>query len=472
MNIIATTTHPVYRHRQDTGASCGRACAQMIISSLSQAGSAANTPIAVAQETLRTRETNPIDIELWWFTEPAELCGLLANAPELAATDRDWRVAAHSTADKLLADLILSMQAHGRPAAVTIGANEHWVVLTTVRKEGTHQVFEFLNPLPSDLVHAGPFQHRYQDPDCGLDQQQMAVVNTGNELADLNLKIKGFPKPTKIHVVSPPGEVKPGAKLPPTSSVGTLANKAVGVTFGPKPALTAINQLAREIKSSRLKQTRLMATNPVEVVRSGLRTQLRAFTSSFDIRPVQRVLTAPDLAIRATRVIQDVQQANLKYVLASGFSQQAKAGFIAAFDSSVNGELLHVQVTRDEALIRSLARAAGETLYWTSAQTSHFPPMALPYYVFRRKPGHPKRLIRLYDDVEGEVMTSPLRSPGPGREPLCLRSGPTRQAPQGRAPGPVVAAGPRGDRQGAGHRRRPDPARRGRPDRAGRAHRA
>lgn len=404
MNIITTTTHPVYRHRQDTGVACGRACAQMIISSLSQAGSAANTLIAVGQETLRTREINPIDIELWWFTEPAELRGLLANAPELAAADKDWRVAAHPTADKLLADLILSMQAHGRPAAVTIGANEHWVVLTTVRKEGTHQVFEFLNPLPSDLVHAGPFQHRYQDADCGLDQQLMVVVNTGNALADLNLKIKGIAKPTTIKVVSPAGEVKKGAKLPPASTVGSLTNKAVGVTFGPKPAVTAINALARELKSSRLQQTRLMAADPVDVVRSGLAAQFRAFTSSFEISPVQRILAAPDLAIQAIRVIQDVQQPNLKYVLASGFSQQAKAGFIAAFDSSVTGELLHVQITRDEALIRSLARAPGETLYWTTAQTSHFPPMAMPYFVFRRKPGQPNTLVRLYDDVEGEVM--------------------------------------------------------------------
>lgn len=409
MTIVASTTHPVFRHRQDTGVSCGRACGQMIISSLSQAGSAANALIAVEQETLRTRETNKIDIEHWWFTEPDELCALLQSAPELTPADQNWRVAAHSSANKLLADLILAIQVHGRPAAVTTGTNEHWMVLAEVQKNTLgQQVFVFLNPIPSSLpvdTQAGNiFQHQYMDAECGLDQKPMIVVNRGNELADLNLKIGGFTAPKKIHIVSPPGEHRPGAKLPPPSGVGAYTGKAVGVVFGAPPPATAITQLARELKAALLPQLRVMAANPIEVVRVGWQAQLRQLVATFDIKAVQRTLLAADLAMVDTRLVEDLSNPNSTFVLCSGYSNQLKSGFIAAFDPSSQAELLHMQVTDDLKLVNSLKRFPGERTYWTASQTSHFPPLAMPYFVFRRSPGDPALLTRLYDDAEGVVM--------------------------------------------------------------------
>jgi hypothetical protein len=419
MTTFASTTHPVYRHRQDTGVACGRACAQMIISSLGQAGSVATTLIAVEQETLRTREANRIDIEHWWFTEPDELCALLSSAAELSATDRDWRVAAHPSSDKLLADLILGMQAHGRPAAVTTGANEHWMVLTEVQSNNLgQQVFVFLNPIPSsipvDTLAGISFQHQFMDTACGLDQQPMVVVNRGHELADLNLTVKGITPPKKIHIVSPAGEARPGDQLPPPSAVGTYSGKAIGVTFGPPPLAAAINQLAQQLKTTRLSQFRIMAPDPVDLVNSSLRTRFRSLVESFSLAPVRHTLTAPDLTIRATRLIEDLVSGGRKYVLCSGYSDQARAGFVAAFDPSTQGELLHVQITDDQELVNSLARYPGEPLYWTLEPTSHFPPLALPYFVFRKKAGHPGILIRLYDNVEGEVIIAEPEGPGPG----------------------------------------------------------
>ena len=417
--IIATTTKPVYRHQQDTGMACGRACAQMIISSLGQAGSPAATIISVEQETLRTRESNKIDIEYWWFTEPDEFRDLLATAAELSAADHDWRVASHATADKLLADLILAMQAHGRPAAVTTGAVEHWMVLTQVHENSDGRyAFHFFNPLPSPIAAnsttGGPrYQHQFMDAECGTDQQPLIVVNRGSEIADLNLKIKGFTKPKTIKILSPAGEAQAGATLPPPSTVGSYTGKAVGVAFGPAPSTNAVTQLARTLKNARLSPLRMMSANPVDVIQSGLRTQFRLLTESFDLKPLGRTLAAPDLAVTATRQIDDVEQPGVRYVLASGYSEQTRTGFVAAFDASAKGPLLHVQITNDRTLINSLASFPGETLYWTTGPTSHFPPMAMPYFVFRKKPGQPGVLIRLYDDVEGTVIAAQCEGPGP-----------------------------------------------------------
>lgn len=409
MTIIASTTQPVFRHRQDQGVSCGRACAQMIISSLGQAGTAGTTSINVEQETLRTRETNKIDIENWWFTEPDELRALLAGAPELTSANQDWRVAVHTTADKLLADLILGMQAHGRPAAVTTGTTEHWVVLTRVQQNAAgQQVFEFYNPLPSPLVHGIAFQHLYMDALCGLDQEPMVVVNRGSELADLNLKIAGIPKPTTIKILSPPGEHQAGVKLPPASAVGTYSGKAVGVAFGPRPATARITKLAGDLKTTRLSQQRIMASHPVDAVRSNLRLQFLTLTDSFDLTSVKRILGSSDLQIVATRVVEDLADRTQKYVLCTGYSNQGRAGFIAAFDAAAEGSLLHLQITTDVTLIKSLTAFPEEVLYWTLQPTSHFPPMAMPYFVFRRSPGQPDRLIRLYDGVEGSVIRADM----------------------------------------------------------------
>jgi len=381
----------------------------MIISSLAQAGSPPATKISVEQETLRTRETNKIDIQFWWFTEPDEFRELLKGAPELVATERNWRVASHAKVDKLLADLILSMQAHGRPAAVTTGATEHWMVLVGAEMNNGQLMFQFLNPLPSSLTLPGNppgFQHRFMDV-CGAGQQPLLVANQGNALADLNLTIKGFVKPTTITVVSPANEVPPKAKLPPPSTVSTYINKAVGVTFGARPPAATITQLATAIKDSRLSQLRVMASNPVDVVKSNLTVQFRTLNNAFDTKAAEQTLMATDLGIRAIRLVRDLAQSNLKYVLCSGYSQQTRSGFVAAFDSSAQGELLHVQVTNNERLINSVARFPAEALYWTTRPTSHFPPMAMPYFVFRRKPGQPNTLVRLYDDAEGEVRAFP-----------------------------------------------------------------
>jgi hypothetical protein len=409
MAIIATTTKPVYRHQQDTGRDCGRACAQMIISSLSQAGSSASTIIAVEQEELRQLETNRIDIEHWWFTEPDEFCGLLKTATDLNATDRDWRVASHSTVDKLLADLILSMQAYGRPAAVTTGAIEHWMVLIAVHKDAADKfVFLLFNPLPSSiasnvLLGAPPFQHKFMDA-CGTDQQPLLVVNHGSDIADLNLKIAGFTKPKKAKVVSPAAEVQQGVKLPPPSAVASHSGKAVGVVFGASTPTETLTLLAATLKSSRLNPARLMVSNPVDAVQSALPARFRSLTESFQIKAVQQVLMAPDLAITAIRQVTDLKQPNLKYVLCSGYSHNARHGFVAAFDGSAQADLLHVQITNDMTLIKSLAAFPGEPLFWTTEQTTHFPPMAMPYFVFRAKPGQPGTLVRLYDNAEGEVV--------------------------------------------------------------------
>ena len=84
------TTRTVYEHSQDLGSFCGRACAQMVISSLIQGPAPGSLPtpaeeaaeIPVTQEQLRLREDYDFDDTKndSWFTHPDELLKLHENS--------------------------------------------------------------------------------------------------------------------------------------------------------------------------------------------------------------------------------------------------------------------------------------------------------------------------------------------------------------------------------------------------------
>src|SRR5436190_16729848 len=101
-----TLGRALYHHCQDTPTNCGRACSQMIISSLVQSpftGSgitapASATPIIVTQDTLKNREPDSADVvrsgERHWYTHPDELLILMRDAPEYTVPgDWSWRIA-------------------------------------------------------------------------------------------------------------------------------------------------------------------------------------------------------------------------------------------------------------------------------------------------------------------------------------------------------------------------------------------
>src|SRR4029450_7104332 len=104
---LVTPAQALFRHSQDSGTSCGRACAQMVISSLTQ-GLPAATPIAVTQNALQGREGDPLDNTSTpsWFTHPDELLALLRTAAEFSTADHptEWRVASRPSLKNLLAD--------------------------------------------------------------------------------------------------------------------------------------------------------------------------------------------------------------------------------------------------------------------------------------------------------------------------------------------------------------------------------
>src|SRR5262245_26214645 len=108
------TTRPVYEHSQDQSTFCGRACAQMVISSLIQGPPTGKSPtpademqpIPVTQAELRDREPYAKDVEGTWFTHPDELLGVMTTAPELAGGLSDWRLAVLDDKDALFAEVL------------------------------------------------------------------------------------------------------------------------------------------------------------------------------------------------------------------------------------------------------------------------------------------------------------------------------------------------------------------------------
>src|SRR6185295_16676670 len=131
-----TTTLEVRRHESDdVRYDCGRACAQMIISSLTQgvlSGMAPTplqmaAPVPVGQGTLRSREANQVDVDGFWFTDPDEMVAMMQTAPELVAVGMtNWRLAHCPTKEELLAQVLASLKL-GMPAVLNIRTSDHWV---------------------------------------------------------------------------------------------------------------------------------------------------------------------------------------------------------------------------------------------------------------------------------------------------------------------------------------------------------
>ena len=153
------TNRPVYEHSQDDASFCGRACAQMVISSLIQGPPTGTSPtpadeialIPVTQDELRKREQFIVDDTKneSWFTHPDELLHIMKNAPELSGFS-DWRLAVRGDVPSIYVDLIVALQA-GMPAILNVYNNDHWVVIVGVGVDDATSnlnVMIVLDPLP------------------------------------------------------------------------------------------------------------------------------------------------------------------------------------------------------------------------------------------------------------------------------------------------------------------------------------
>jgi hypothetical protein len=381
--LTYTATDDILRHIQDNSFNCGRTCAQMIISALTLAPAAGTDPRTIAvvptQATLATRETDqpdppaPADV---WLTHPDEMLELLKDSPELlSAGTHDWRLQAYPTGKALVADVLHTLATSGMPAVVSIKQNDHWVVIKAAHRDDAGRLMiELLDPWQEPVM---PRQHFYQD-ECsdGLNGQAYIKYEvTRHALIGLDLRINARPNPPGMH---------------------DYAGLCVGILYGNAPTDEALDETMAAVVDVSPKK-RAAGRPAAEDLYDELATSARAWR----LEPVGRFLDSrPELV--ASRWVRGIESPDIEYAVMTmlagpGETGARRQGLMAAFDA--DGALQQLQFTTSEKTIRSLARFAGQDLWWT---TRWLPTLPSPFYPFARVQSQVNQYVRLVNDTSFE----------------------------------------------------------------------
>jgi hypothetical protein len=375
-----TVARALYHHCQDTGTDCGRASAQMVISSLVQSpppGSAigppgATTPVPVTQATLQCREKYPVDdtTKPSWYTYPDELRDLLKGAPEITApADKKWRIANHGTLDELLADIVLSLES-GMPSVINIEASDHWVVVVGAKVDAGNALQAILmrDPMPAD-----PRPHTYIDGcndaangESYADPWQLSRTDLGSY--DLEI-----------------------GNVPPPPGMPSYAGRYIAIINGDTPSTEVLQK-----KRARLRPNRRPPIKPEVPVMdpAKLLYALAGTAKEWSIAPLTPLLGLDP----AVRLVNDIDGSESQYILLSLFDHHKQRGAMAVFNP--DGSVKHLRFMTNVRMDATLRNAPSrEPLWWTSRP---LPTLPSPYFPFARsfKPGGPATYQRLFDGHE------------------------------------------------------------------------
>jgi hypothetical protein len=385
---VFNTDREIYRHSQDTGMNCGRACAQMVISSLLNSPSGgsgtappANTTPIIDQNTLRTREPFPVDVvsTTSWYTHPDELLKLLKKAPEFAAnsTFKNWRVAAHGTLDELLADLVVSAP-KGMPAIINVNGWDHWVLVAGLALDnGDLAYLKCLDPFPVNSL-----THTYVD-ECTVEGDGTMWgepwMPTKGQLGNLDLEMSNVP---------PPGTLTP------------YGGKFVGILHGAKPRKTDLAKVAKTLAKQG------GSNIAVALEAESLIAQLRDRAYRWNIPELQHLLGAA--VTPQVRLVKDINGSSSSYALLTLYSGQLRYGTVAAFAAPA-WTLMHFALTKNEKLDASLREFTGETLWFTRDRIATTKSTSSPYFPFRLQSSlnNVWTYRRLFDSLELESQVPP-----------------------------------------------------------------
>ena len=324
------TARPVYEHSQDKPTFCGRACAQMVISSLIQGPPTGQPPTAAdekqpipfTQDELRKREQFDLDVEGSWFRHPDELLNVMRNAPELAGGLADWRLAVFDNKHALFAELLQALKGE-MPAILNVYSFDHWVVIVAVGvDDATSRVnfMQMLDPLP----HVDDLSHTYIDSCVQEGLQYVEVVEDETyqvELAALNLAVGDSPPP-------------PG--------LTDYTGKFVALVYGrPNPGLL---DRVRQVRQHIPRLSRLLASLHEDVA----------------------------------RIVHDVRDAQAPYYVLSLFSPVLEYGVVGVFKVR---QPLHFRFTGNPRFGQSLNTHLDQSLWWTRRR---FKSLASPFFPFVR----------------------------------------------------------------------------------------
>ena len=368
----------VYEHEQDGAHDCGRACVQMVISSLvlgpptgTPPGPAdAKIPIPFTQDQLRQRELNPIDqvSVASWKTHPDELLALLTTAPELPAPLQDWRVSLHNSEGGLFLALAGALR-DGMPAVLNLYSQDHWAVVVGAGVDvgGALEYIEVLDPLPPQ----GNSQHTYID-DCSGEGLTVAdpVRYDITQLANLELII---------------GDI-------PNRDLTDYSGRYLMVVHGPDRRKFDPKKWRKHANpppwDPLVQLTPVVDQDAINTMRERLMSKAHAW----NITRLSALLASPTTQV--ARIVRDINGTLAPYYLLSVFSLSLGDGVVGAFHVSDHAPL-HFRFTKNRKFEESLELRPGEMLWWTR---DFLPTLRSPYFPFARTlVGNKFHYQRLFD---------------------------------------------------------------------------
>jgi hypothetical protein len=388
---IMATNEPnlaVFRHASDNQAfDCGRACAQSIISSLTQGVSVGKAPTAgekaqpvpETQAALRIRESSPVDVPGTWFTHPDELVHILNTDPRLVALGyTHWKVGAYGTPDELFERVGRTLK-RGMPAILNIRSEDHWVTVRGVDyANGVVTMLYMLDPL-NPRNSPGPLGHTYYDGCAGDGTTIWETIN--EDPADLAATWS-----------------LPVGTFPPANYAGLH----VAIVYEPPP-FDPFNVADIIRLRHRMWKFIKRPKGPWPPLR--IREELQRVAAAI-ADPEFTALVEPDTPL-TIRYVHDIDARLRGYTIASLYDERLERGLIGVFD--FDDQLFrHVRLTNDRVLIDSIAGDPAEPLWWTQRRLET---LFSPYFPFQREKAADGRTTyrRLLDNARIEAPELPMR---------------------------------------------------------------
>jgi hypothetical protein len=308
---------------------------------------------------------------------------LLAKSNELTTAGKnDWRVRSYRTAKLLVADALLSLENDHMPVVVTKGPNDHWVIIKRAHVDAAKGLLiELLDPddtqIPNDTQLPG-HPHNYADVCSDLENGTTLHLFevTKSELIGLDLRVDLRPNP-----------VVNGTPLT------DYTDQFIGVFYS-KP--TAGADLIKAADALPEPPKRLVHGTPGA---NDLLAEIADAARAWKLPSLQRLMDSQPEVV-AHRTVRGIEAPHAEYMLMSLLPGHGAApapgrgpGLLAAF--APDGRLVQMRFTTDQDTVRSLARYAGQDLWWTGRW---LPTLASPFYPFVRSSGAGSPYLRLADE--------------------------------------------------------------------------
>ena len=373
-------TLAVFRHASDNARfDCGRACAQSIISSLTQGVPVAQTPTpaekarpvsAATQDQLRQRESYPSDITGGWFSHPDELVEILNKDPGLQLLGHvHWKVGAYGSSGELFENLGLALQ-RGFPAILSINEEDHWVTVRGVdRTSGVVSFLYMLDPL-NPALSPGPLLHTYYDGCAGDGTTLWEVLENTTDVIDT-------------------WELPIGNTLP-----DQYKGKHVAIIHEPPQPPGGVHPDIRDLLRLRRRMQKLQKRPKGPTPPLRIREELQRVAEETKVDElVSLVAEQSPLTIR---YVHDIEAKLRGYTIASFYSERLEQGLVGIFDFN-DQKFRSLRLTGDRQMVTSLAGDSAEPLWWTRHGLET---LFSPYFPFRREKATDGRIVyrRQFDD--------------------------------------------------------------------------